>query len=588
MVDTLRGAKLLVLVLGAALAACSAIVEPDVGRLGGGTDGGRVDAGLDAGRDGGPRDAGTDGGPVCPASCDDAIACTVDSCVGGVCTHAPDDAACGPDQRCSPMLGCVAARCTEDEECDDGLFCNGEERCDPGAPGSGCVAGEAPTCDDGASCTSDRCDETNDECAFEPNDGACADAFACTVDACDPDATDDPSGCVRRADDSLCASDFCTTGGRCSATSGCIGGMPRDCRDGNVCTSDSCDSAGRRCVSTPVDADGDGAPARSVGGTSCAGGTDCNDGDPTVSPAAMETCGNGRDDNCDGRTDEGCPATVPDDCASAGTITLATEGSDRVGSARGSIASFRSDYQTNAVCSAGSGARDAVYVIEVPSGTWDVTIDTIGSTFDTVLGVGVGRRDACSATLLQTVCNDDYASPSVSTASRVWVHRLNSPSFSSTYLFVLVDAFSSSTATGDFVVNVRLSPARADQCPTASSTPFDISGGGTVLGFQTGFAGSQRGSCQGDIDFGGEAVFFVRGASSGSAEFTVYSTDFNPAIYLRARPCASGTELDCRLGSGIGGGVNRATLAASVTTGEAYFFFVDGGRGTYAVYFDPT
>jgi hypothetical protein len=34
------------------------------------------------------------------------------------------------------------------------------------------------------------------------------------------------------------------------------------------------------------------------------GGLDCNDGDPTIHPRARETC-NGRDDDCDGATDEG-------------------------------------------------------------------------------------------------------------------------------------------------------------------------------------------------------------------------------------------------------------------------------------------
>ncbi len=47
--------------------------------------------------------------------------------------------------------------------------------------------------------------------------------------------------------------------------------------------------------------------ARWEGETVC--GEDCDDGDPTVNPSRTETC-NGRDDDCDGTTDEGfeCPA----------------------------------------------------------------------------------------------------------------------------------------------------------------------------------------------------------------------------------------------------------------------------------------
>jgi hypothetical protein len=36
-------------------------------------------------------------------------------------------------------------------------------------------------------------------------------------------------------------------------------------------------------------------------------GDDCDDENPDVHPAAIETCGNGIDDNCDGRIDEACP-----------------------------------------------------------------------------------------------------------------------------------------------------------------------------------------------------------------------------------------------------------------------------------------
>jgi subtilisin family serine protease len=68
-----------------------------------------------------------------PPNCDDAIACTADSCNEGTdqCDHAPNNALC-----------------------DNGLFCDGPETCNPS---SGCVAGSPP-------CGAGECDEVNDVC----------------------------------------------------------------------------------------------------------------------------------------------------------------------------------------------------------------------------------------------------------------------------------------------------------------------------------------------------------------------------------------------------------------------------------------
>lgn len=50
------------------------------------------------------------------------------------------------------------------------------------------------------------------------------------------------------------------------------------------------------------DADGDGY----LKGNRKCGGNDCDDGNALVYPGALETCGNGIDDNCSGAVDEGC------------------------------------------------------------------------------------------------------------------------------------------------------------------------------------------------------------------------------------------------------------------------------------------
>jgi len=585
------------LAVAAMLAAgCSALINPDVDRLGDDPDagpGGGFDAGSADGGDGedaGPGDdagppgdagPGDDAGPACPPSCDDEVDCTVDACEMGGCVNTPDDDACPGDERCSASLGCVPSRCTTDAECDDGSVCNGTERCDASAPGSGCVPGDALVCDDGASCTADSCSEAAGGCVFAPDDSACGDGVDCTVDACRPSDSEDPTGCVRMPDDSLCATDFCTVGARCTNL-GCAGGSDRDCLDGDPCTADSCDSSAAMCVSVPRDTDGDGYPAEAVTGADgsvvMCGGTDCDDGEASVNPGATEVC-NRVDDDCDRMTDEGCPDVFPDDCSTAGEITL---GSAMSGAVRGRHDPLGDDYRTNPVCRAEMGGRDAVYFVDLPRGTWDVEIDTLGSSADTVLGVGFD----CSASGLQAVCNDDFDSPSVGTQSRIWLHRVGS-GLSTTRFFILVDGYRASTA-GEYVVNVQVTSAGDDRCGgIGADPPLDISGGGSVLGFIGSFSGSQTGSCASSSPFNQpEAIFRIEGPSSGMLDLDVYSTEFTPDIWVD-RGCG-GSEVACDAGSALGGGVNGAFLEPAVSNGVGYYLVVDGGRGAYAVYYDPS
>ena len=194
--------------------------------------------------------------------CDDNDSCTTDACEKAKgCTH-------------------VAAG----GGCDDGDKCTTGETCKEGK----CTPGATKTCDDGVLCTNDSCDATTGVCLNEAGLGPCDDGDPCTTDsACGTNAGGKPV---------------------------CTGGKGKNCDDANPCTTDSC-SAQLGCVSkanTSIEVSCySGAPATKDVGLCKAGVKKCKaDGGMgacanEVLPASKETC-NGLDDDCNGKTDEGC------------------------------------------------------------------------------------------------------------------------------------------------------------------------------------------------------------------------------------------------------------------------------------------
>ena len=177
----------------------------------------------------------------------------------------------------------------DDMACDDNDACT-TDVCDGAA--KACTNTPAVDCDDGDQCTTDTCDAATGQCGSEPFQGACDDGNACTVgDACGNDPGDGSWICLPGAD-------------------------PQICDDGNPCTDDACDTqqgciavnnaAAVPCYSGPQGTENVGM---------CIGGQQfCKDGalDPVcvdeVLPSQLEAC-DGKDDNCDGVTDEGCKPT---------------------------------------------------------------------------------------------------------------------------------------------------------------------------------------------------------------------------------------------------------------------------------------
>jgi hypothetical protein len=197
--------------------------------------------------------------------CDDGNACTEgDSCQAGVCVAGPSACACQTDADCP----------------DDGDLCNGVLHCDTTTAPFLCKAkpGTVVGCDtsqDGG-CQQTACAPATGQCVTQ----LLADGTSCT----------DGSACT--------SGDGCVAGA-------CVPGKAVGCDDGNACTTDSCDPA-TGCVACY-----DG-PAGTAGKGICQAGSQlCSDQgqagpcEGASKPIAQEAC-NGKDDTCDGVTDEGC------------------------------------------------------------------------------------------------------------------------------------------------------------------------------------------------------------------------------------------------------------------------------------------
>jgi hypothetical protein len=133
-------------------------------------------------------------------------------------------------------------------------------------------------------------------------DADCADRVDCTVDSCDPRGFCRNPVDLTRCDDGI----FCNGVEQCNLVRGCVPGPPEACNDDDVCTIDRCDEESKSCGHFPRDFDEDG-----EADWHCAGGTDCDDRDPTRGARSSELCEDGIDNDCDEVVDEN---EAPGDC----------------------------------------------------------------------------------------------------------------------------------------------------------------------------------------------------------------------------------------------------------------------------------
>ncbi len=257
-------------------------------------------------------------------ACDDGDPCTTDTCdPAWGCVHTHNTALCDDGDACTRADACSEGVCVGG----DPVVCTAADTCHvPGVcdPETGLCSDPAKAdgtpCDDGSGCSQvDTCLEGR---CVGADPVVCVASDQCHVAGfCVPETgecTDPPKLAGSTCDDG----DVCTEGETC-VDGRCDGGSPLACDDGDPCTEDSC-QPGVGCVHEshdgPCDVGLGPGTGRCVAGACamcnvrCGQGAcenvlrECVDGQPQpcepLDVAAPEQC-NGRDDDCDGTTDEG-------------------------------------------------------------------------------------------------------------------------------------------------------------------------------------------------------------------------------------------------------------------------------------------
>jgi hypothetical protein len=223
--------------------------------------------------------------------CDDGNPCTqTDTCQNGACTGTnplADGTPCSDGIVCNGSEACQGGACVRTPlNCDDANACTTDSCSEPGGCGHAPIAGCCNTnadCNDNDPCTTDVCSGPGGTCTHTPipsccrNDGECNDNNICTTDACSAPGgtcrhTPVANCCVTSADCTpadVCSTVSCDTStNRCVQTSipGCCRSNA-DCDDGNPCTGELCNTGTGECQRAPIPG-------------CCNTAADCNDGNP--------------------------------------------------------------------------------------------------------------------------------------------------------------------------------------------------------------------------------------------------------------------------------------------------------------------
>jgi hypothetical protein len=518
-------------------------------------------------------DGETDEGFPCRVG--ESVSCTTSCGSGGTgsCSLAceiPNGPACTP-----PAESCNGLDDDCDTVCDNGLGCcqgqAGSCTTSTGAPGShtcsatcawGTCTATGEACngvdDDGDT----RCDEDFDCClgatgtclAVCGSTGTRNCSASCTWNPCTPP----PESCNGIDDDcdGICDNGVgeCCRGASGACTTGCGSTGTRTCS--GSCTWTACNPPAETCNGLDDNCNGlcdDGysccAGSTQACTTSCgtAGSQSCSAVcSLTTCCAAAEVCGNGCDDNCNGSIDEGC-STGNDTCAGATPLTLSAGRTTTSGTTVGA--------GNDGGCNTGPDVwyRFSLTQREV------VSINTFGSSYDTVLALRAGSCGAATA-----FCTDDVCGVQT---------EITATLDPGTY-YIIVGGYL--TAAGSFTLNIEHLPVGSDGVATLLAVGSTTQSG-TTVGTGVVDGSCRMGTAPEHLYYWTQCSYATGGAFSAN---TCTGTSYDSVIYLRSGQ--TGADLVCNDDSCS----LQSSITATVPAGFGLFgFYVDGfysNSGSYS------